>query len=119
MPKVTILCIQAQFRNAKKVIGLSSADTTYRIITCGDTYRDITTGPYYRMQTIAIRSIYRIWRTIVGTRSPKQLVRGSHLVIGRLRILRILIRTGGNTAQIWDFAHDDLDGGEKLLSPLD
>lgn len=98
----------------KKVIGLSSADTTYRI-TCGDTYRDITTGPYYGMQTIAIRSIYpdledNSWDQIAQAASAG--VAADYWAVGDTK--NIKLSTGETlTAQIWDFDHDDLDGGGK------
>ena len=98
----------------KKVIGLSSADTTYRI-TCGDTYRDITTGPYYGMQTIAIRSIYpdledNSWDQIAQAASAG--VAADYWAVGDTK--NIKLSTGETlTAQIWDFDHDDLEGGGK------
>lgn len=98
----------------KKVIGLSSADTTYRI-TCGDTYRDITTGPYYGMQTIAIRSIYpdledNSWDQIAQAASAGDA--SGYWQVGDTK--DITLSTGETlTAQIWDFDHDDLVGGGK------
>lgn len=101
-------------KSFKKIVGLATANTTYRI-TCGDTYRDITTGPYYGMQTIAIRSIYpdledNSWDQIAQAASAGDA--SDYWQVGDTK--DITLSTGETlTAQIWDFAHDDLDGGGK------